>query len=164
MIHKRVDQVLAEAFPHLSRSRIQSLISRSKIEFLTSKKIWVPVGKPGEKVDPSLFTLDRLRILPDEELEFVSRGGVKLNFALEHFPVPSLEGVVALDIGLSTGGFSDCLLKRGVAKILGVDVGKEQLHPSLRTDTRLVWHDKVNCRYPIPDSILSTFFQNRPWF
>ncbi len=78
---------------------------------------------------------------------FVSRGGVKLNHALEAFGV-SADGAVALDIGASTGGFTHCLLTRGARLVYALDVGRGQLDTSLRSDPRVVVMERVNARYP----------------
>src|SRR5204863_4426345 len=78
-------------------------------------------------------------------LKYVSRGGLKLESALQHLKInPS--GWRCLDIGLSTGGFADCLLQAGAAQILGVDVGHGQLHPNLQQDPRLTSLEKVNAK------------------
>jgi 23S rRNA (cytidine1920-2'-O)/16S rRNA (cytidine1409-2'-O)-methyltransferase len=91
-------------------------------------------------------------VMPDTALEvrgqphpYVSRGGLKLERALEHFAIP-VEGRVALDVGSSTGGFTDCLLQRGAAKVYAVDVGTNQLAWKLRSDPRVVSMEKTNMR------------------
>jgi 23S rRNA (cytidine1920-2'-O)/16S rRNA (cytidine1409-2'-O)-methyltransferase len=76
---------------------------------------------------------------------YVSRGGLKLEKALDHFAVP-VAGRVALDVGASTGGFTDCLLQRGAAKVYAIDVGTNQLAWKLRSDTRVVSMEKTNIR------------------
>src|SRR5678815_2951948 len=76
---------------------------------------------------------------------YVSRGGLKLEKALDHFAIP-VEGRIALDVGASTGGFTDCLLQRGVAKVYAVDVGHGQLSQKLRTDARVIVMEKTNAR------------------
>jgi 23S rRNA (cytidine1920-2'-O)/16S rRNA (cytidine1409-2'-O)-methyltransferase len=78
--------------------------------------------------------------------QFVGRGGEKLNAALDRYPV-DLHGAVCLDIGASTGGFTDCLLKRGAARVHAIDVGYGQLDWKLRQDSRVVVHERVNARY-----------------
>ena len=77
---------------------------------------------------------------------FVGRGGLKLEGALDHFQVP-VSGLTALDIGASTGGFTDCLLQRGAAKIYAIDVGHGQLAWKIRNDPRVVVREKLNARY-----------------
>ena len=90
-------------------------------------------------------------VLPDEEMavragrRFVGRGGLKLEGALDHFPI-DVRGKVALDVGASTGGFTDCLLQRGAAKVYAVDVGRNQLAWSIRNHPRVVVLEQVNAR------------------
>lgn len=83
---------------------------------------------------------------------FVSRGGEKLDAALERFAV-SVEDAVALDAGASTGGFTDCLLQRGAARVAAVDVGHGQLHPGLRADVRVLVLERTNVRHLRPDDL-----------
>ena len=80
---------------------------------------------------------------------FVSRGGIKLDYALDHFQL-DVSARVAADIGASTGGFTDCLLKRGARRVYAIDVGYGQLDYRLRQDKRVVVMERVNARYPIP--------------
>src|SRR6059058_5279807 len=89
----------------------------------------------------------------DAELEvrgqphpYVSRGGLKLEKALDHFAIP-VAGRIALDVGASTGGFTDCLLQRGAAKVHAVDVGAGQIDWKLRCDPRVILHERLNARY-----------------
>lgn len=95
--------------------------------------------KPSDAVKPE----DQLEVVAREK--FVSRGGYKLEHALEHFQLV-VEGAVAIDLGASTGGFTDCLLQRGVARVYAVDVGRGQLDWSLRRDPRVVVMDQTNAR------------------
>lgn len=83
---------------------------------------------------------------------FVSRGGDKLDAALEAFGL-SVEGLVCLDVGASTGGFTDCLLQRGAARVYAVDTGKGQFHWKLRNDPRVALLENTNARYLTPDSL-----------
>jgi len=99
---------------------------------------------------------DRWRVEADAEFAYVSRAGAKLAGALEHFHV-EVRDKICLDVGLSTGGFADCLLKRGARWVLGVDVGTEQLHPSLRENPQLFAFDKINAREPLPSAVLTGF-------
>ncbi|KAF4529920.1 hypothetical protein B566_EDAN018236 [Ephemera danica] len=99
----------------------------------------VPVAKPGQGfATGTLFTLRSIS-------PYVSRGAYKLLTALEGFAL-DVTGLVALDAGASTGGFTDCLLQRGAAKVYAVDVGKAQLHERLRADPRVISHEGVNIR------------------
>jgi 23S rRNA (cytidine1920-2'-O)/16S rRNA (cytidine1409-2'-O)-methyltransferase len=90
-------------------------------------------------------------VSPDEAIEvlvakrFVSRGGEKLEHALEHFNV-SVDGRSVLDAGVSTGGFTDCVLQRGAARVFAVDVGRNQLHERMKSHPRVTWQDGVNVR------------------
>jgi 23S rRNA (cytidine1920-2'-O)/16S rRNA (cytidine1409-2'-O)-methyltransferase len=99
--------------------------------------------KPSEKVKPP----DHLELATPQK--FVSRGGFKLEHALEHFHA-DVAGQVAIDVGASTGGFTDCLLQRGAAKVYAVDVGHGQLAWSLRRDPRVVVLEKTNARELTP--------------
>jgi 23S rRNA (cytidine1920-2'-O)/16S rRNA (cytidine1409-2'-O)-methyltransferase len=87
---------------------------------------------------------------------YVGRGGIKLEGALDHFLIPA-QGVTALDLGASTGGFTDCLLQRGAAKVYAIDVGHGQLAWKIRTDPRVVVREKLNARYlsreDVPETI-----------
>lgn len=88
---------------------------------------------------------DEWLIQPDAEFKYVSRSGLKLEGALEYFK-KSVKGLVCLDIGLSTGGFSECLLAHGAHEVYGVDVGQDQLHHRLRQNPKLHAFDKINAR------------------
>ena len=85
-------------------------------------------------------------------LPYVSRGGLKLEKAMTHFGV-SLEGKVCLDVGASTGGFTDCMLQNGAKRVYAIDVGHGQLDWKLRNDPRVVCMEKTNIRYVVPDDI-----------
>ena len=95
--------------------------------------------KPSDTVRPG----DRLSLLAPEK--FVSRGGLKLEHALDHFKI-NVEGQTAIDLGASTGGFTDCLLQRGAARVYAVDVGQGQLAWKLRRDARVAVMEKTNAR------------------
>jgi len=107
----------------------------------------VRADKPGRLVSPISQVLVRKAYPP-----FVSRGGVKLEAALNAFPV-DVENRVMLDVGASTGGFTDCLLQRGARKVIAVDVGYGQLHWKLRRDPRVVMLEKTNVRRLEPGSL-----------
>ena len=97
--------------------------------------------KPGTQVPSSA------QIVVDTGPQYVSRGGAKLDGALDHFRL-DVHGAVALDVGASTGGFTDCLLQRGAARVYALDVGRGQLHHRLRTDPRVVVMERVNAHHP----------------
>jgi len=85
-----------------------------------------------------------------EDMRYVSRGGLKLEAAIEHFKI-DIAGMRCLDVGASTGGFTDCLLQHGASKVVALDVGKGQLHEKLRQDSRVEILDGVNAREITPD-------------
>lgn len=159
MNEKRLDQLILELFPELTRSKIQSLIKKSKIHYYKSGE-WKPVSKPGEKLEPSIWNRDSFKILEDDELYYVSRGALKIKGAVDLFKLDP-RGLWILDVGLSTGGFSDFLLQSGAGKILGIDVGQDQLHEKLRHEPRLVFQDKVNIKNGLPSELMNNFFMNR---
>src|SRR5260370_19426235 len=101
----------------------------------------------GQKIDKAGHSVSidsKIDVL--ESPKFVGRGGLNLEAALDHFRIQTA-GKVCLDIGSSTGGFTDCLLQRGAARIYAIDVGTAQLDWKLRTDPRVVVHEQVNARY-----------------
>ena|SRR5688572_1439250 len=100
-------------------------------------------GQRAQKASDTIRDDDAVSI--DAPEKFVSRGGHKLEHALEHFHI-SVEGITAVDLGASTGGFTDCLLQRGAAKVYAVDVGHGQLAWKLRQDLRVVVMEKTNAR------------------
>ncbi len=121
-----------------SQAKAQALIMAGKV--VVAGK---PVIKPGTLVNKEA-AITILKPPP-----FVSRGGVKLDYALNHFQLDVSDKVVT-DIGASTGGFTDCLLKRGASRVYAIDVGYGQLDYRLRQDSRVVVMERVNARYPIP--------------
>jgi 23S rRNA (cytidine1920-2'-O)/16S rRNA (cytidine1409-2'-O)-methyltransferase len=127
-----VEKGLAE-----SRAKAQSLIMAGEV--MVGGKA---VIKPGTPVDEGA-AITILKPPP-----FVSRGGIKLDYALEYFQLDVSSKVVA-DAGASTGGFTDCLLKRGAKRVYAIDVGYGQLDYRLRCDPRVVVMERVNARYPI---------------
>jgi len=106
--------------------------------------------KPARKVSPA----DVLEV-DDEGRDFVSRGGVKLEHAMQAFGL-SCDGLVCADIGASTGGFTDCLLRHGAAKVYAIDVGRDQLDPRLRADPRVVSLEETNVRDVTPETLGAT--------
>jgi 23S rRNA (cytidine1920-2'-O)/16S rRNA (cytidine1409-2'-O)-methyltransferase len=119
-----------------SRSKAQALILAGEVIAGDHR-----VDKPGQLLDSEAA----LRLRSGEGLRYVSRGGFKLERALDHFAL-SPAGLVCCDLGASTGGFTDVLLQRGAARVHAVDVGYGQLHPRLRSDPRVVVHERVNAR------------------
>jgi 23S rRNA (cytidine1920-2'-O)/16S rRNA (cytidine1409-2'-O)-methyltransferase len=100
-------------------------------------------------IKPGTLVAEEVAITIVEPPPFVSRGGIKLDYALERFQL-DVSAKVAADIGASTGGFTDCLLKRGASRVYAIDVGHGQLDYRLRHDPRVVVMEGVNARYPIP--------------
>jgi 23S rRNA (cytidine1920-2'-O)/16S rRNA (cytidine1409-2'-O)-methyltransferase len=131
----RADLALIEQGLAPSRARAQALILAGEV--LAGDR---PVEKAGELVDVAAEL--RLRSAP---MPYVSRGGIKLAHALDVFGVDP-RGLVALDVGASTGGFTDCLLQRGAVRVHCVDVGHGQLDWKLASDQRVRVHDRVNVR------------------
>lgn len=138
MAKERADRLLVDRGLVSSRERARALIMAGEVVIGDHK-----VDKPGQLVDVSL----EIRI--KEDIPFVSRGGLKLQKALDHFAI-DVTGLVAIDVGASTGGFTDCLLQRGAVKVFAVDVGYGQLAWKLRQDERVVSLEKTNIRYLEP--------------
>ena len=136
-----VDKGLAE-----SRTRAQALILAGQVVVDDQR-----VDKPGTRVP-----VDAMVRLKGEGLKFVSRGGLKLEAALNHFHL-DVTGAICADIGASTGGFTDCLLQRGAVKVHAIDVGYGQLHEKLRVDPRVISRERVNARHltdeDLPESV-----------
>lgn len=136
----RADRLLVERGLAESREQAQALIMAGAVYSPAG-----PVSKSGA------FLPDATPLEVRERLPYVGRGGFKLAHALDVWAVPhsiGLDGVVALDVGASTGGFTDCLLQNGAARVYAVDVGYGQLHYRLRRDSRVICMEKTNARYP----------------
>src|SRR3954468_10934337 len=136
MAKTRADQLLVDRGLAESRSRAQALILAGLV-FSGERKI----DKAGQPLAADAPLSVRGRDHP-----YVSRGGIKLAHALDHFGW-DVTGAAALDVGASTGGFTDVLLRRGAAKVFAVDVGTNQLAWSLRQDPRVAAHEQTNARY-----------------
>jgi 23S rRNA (cytidine1920-2'-O)/16S rRNA (cytidine1409-2'-O)-methyltransferase len=137
----RADRLLTDRGLVLSRERARALIMAGQVIIGDHK-----VEKAGQLVDDSL----EVRIKND--LPFVSRGGLKLEKALEEFKI-DVDGLTVMDVGASTGGFTDCLLQRGAATVFAVDVGYGQLAWKLQQDLRVVSFEKTNIRYLEPETL-----------
>ncbi len=132
---KRLDVLMTERGLAESRQKAQALILAGA------------VSVDGRRVDkPGAAVADGAEIAVKRSLAYVSRGGLKLEKALKLFPI-GLAGSVCADIGASTGGFTDCMLQRGAAKVYAVDVGYGQLAWKLRTDERVICLERTNARY-----------------
>jgi 23S rRNA (cytidine1920-2'-O)/16S rRNA (cytidine1409-2'-O)-methyltransferase len=130
----RLDKILQDRFPSLTRNKIQDLIKRGMVK-VNGKTI----TKPGITINIA----DDIDLHDDQK--YVSRAGVKLEAALDFYAV-DLHGKICLDGGISTGGFSDCLIRRGVKHVYGVDVGQGQLHPVLKNNPHLTLIEKTNLK------------------
>jgi 23S rRNA (cytidine1920-2'-O)/16S rRNA (cytidine1409-2'-O)-methyltransferase len=138
----RLDKLLVDRGLVPSRERAQALILAGKVEVNGQK-----VSKAGQKVAEE----SDVRLLSDD-LPFVSRGGIKLQHAISHFQL-DLANTVAMDVGASTGGFTDCLLQHGARRVYAVDVGYGQLAWKLRQDSRVIVLERQNIRYLPADLI-----------
>ena len=136
----RADQLLLDRGLAASRSQAQRLIA-SGVEWRLGTKPWQRVTKNGDELPLPC----ELRLLDNAEARYVSRGGLKLEGALLSSGL-SPQGWRCLDVGQSTGGFTDCLLQQGAAQVVGLDVGHGQLHPRLREDARVVCVERINAR------------------
>lgn len=142
----RLDQVLVERGLSESREKAKRAIMAGQVQINQQA-----AHKSSQSVKPT----DQITLLLGEQ--FVSRGGVKLEYALTYFQL-NVAGLTALDLGAATGGFTDCLLQRGATKVFAVDVGRGQLAWKLRQDGRVVVMEKTNAReltaerFPLPFS------------
>ncbi len=139
---ERLDSVLVARGLVQSRERAKALIAEGKVLVDHEK-----VDKPGTAIHAGAEIE-----LTGQDLAYVSRGGLKLEGALEAFGVDPA-GLVVMDVGASTGGFTDCVLQRGAKKVYAVDVGYGQLAWSLRTDPRVVNLERTNVRYLAREAI-----------
>jgi 23S rRNA (cytidine1920-2'-O)/16S rRNA (cytidine1409-2'-O)-methyltransferase len=141
-VRSRLDKLLVERGLVPSRVRAQALILAGRVLVNEQK-----VEKAGADVESDAA----IRILGDD-LPFVSRGGLKLARALEYWRI-DVQGQTCMDIGASTGGFTDCLLQNGAAKVIAVDTGYGQMDARLRGDSRVQLLEKTNARYLTPEQI-----------
>lgn len=146
MKKERLDVLLVQHGLAESRTKAQALILAGLVVVGEQR-----VDKPGTRVPVEA----ELRLKGDG-LRYVSRGGLKLEAALRHFEL-DVAGLVCADIGASTGGFTDCLLQRGAARVHAIDVGYGQLHERLRRDARVISRERVNARHltaaDLPESV-----------
>jgi 23S rRNA (cytidine1920-2'-O)/16S rRNA (cytidine1409-2'-O)-methyltransferase len=131
----RLDELLVARGLAESRAQAKALIMTGRV-----RRGMERLDKPGKE-----FAGD-IELTVDQPPRFVSRGGEKLQAALEHFRL-DVRGAHVLDVGASTGGFTDCVLQAGAADVVCVDVGRAQLHAKLRNDTRVTNLEKVNARF-----------------
>ncbi len=134
----RLDQRVLMVLPDYSRQHIQSLIMQGKVRY--NGVIMLKAGSP--------VPIDAVITVDTSEEKFVSRAGHKLEHALQTFSI-DVTGLIALDAGLSTGGFTDCLLQHGANKVYGVDVGYGQVHEKIRRDQRVCVMERTNLRHGV---------------
>lgn len=138
----RIDCLLVNKGLVDSRKKAQAIIMAGKVLADDQR-----ITKPGQQVLPNTSIR-----LTDNTPKYVSRAGIKLEAALAHFSI-KVAGNICLDVGASTGGFTDCLLQHGAHKVHSIDVGKGQLHWNLRRDSRVVIYEGLNARYLTQDTI-----------
>ena len=132
---KRIDQLIVELGLADSRQKAQALILAGEVTVN---------GQRADKAGQTVAADSTVAI--GQAAAFVGRGGLKMQAAIEHFHI-DVKGKVCLDVGSSTGGFTDCLLQNGAARVHAVDVGTNQLDWKLRSDSRVVVHEQLNARY-----------------
>src|SRR5712675_1281730 len=132
----RIDKLLVERGLVPSRERAQAMVLSGRV-LVNEQKI----EKAGANVDPAAA----IRLLGDD-LKYVGRGGLKLEAALHDWKI-GLTGRTCMDVGASTGGFTDCMLQHGAAEVIAVDTGYGQIHARLRSDLRVKLLEKTNARY-----------------
>ena len=137
----RADQLLVQQGLAQTRSQAQRLIAAGVCWRLPGAPAWQTVRKTGEDVPE----IAEWQLRDTAETRYVSRGGLKLEGALQALGL-NVAGWRCLDVGQSTGGFTDCLLQQGAAHVTGVDVGQGQIHPRLRQDGRVTVLEKINAR------------------
>jgi 23S rRNA (cytidine1920-2'-O)/16S rRNA (cytidine1409-2'-O)-methyltransferase len=145
MMKLRLDKLLVERGLAPSRERAQALILAGKV-LVDEQKI--------EKAGASVSSVATIRLL-GEDLKYVSRGGVKLEKALEHWSI-DVAGKTCLDVGASTGGFTDCLLQHGAARVIAVDTGYGQMDLKIRQDPRVGLLEKTNARFLTREQLVHT--------
>lgn len=132
----RLDARLGILYPNYSRTQLQSFIVQGKV---------LVNGQPERKSGTAVSDADEI-VITAEPPRYVCRGGLKLEGALEVFDL-DVTGLTVLDAGISTGGFTDCLLQHGAKKVYGIDVGYGQVHEKIRTDPRVVVIERTNLRH-----------------
>ena len=138
---QRIDQVLVTRGLAPTRSAAQRLIQANAVWISNNDESPALVTKAGLFIEPHV----NITVSDDAELRYVSRAGLKLEGALQVFAVP-VTGRVCLDVGQSTGGFTDCLMRRGAKAVIGVDVGHSQLHEALQGNSNIECFEHLNIR------------------
>ena len=147
--HMRIDKLLVDRGLAESRTKAQALVMAGVV--LANEQ---RVNKPSDTVASNAQL--RLKGGDDPTSRYVGRGGVKLETALRDFQL-SVEGLTCLDVGASTGGFTDCLLQHGARHVIALDVGHNQIDYRLRTDSRVEVREGVNARYLQPNDFNARF-------
>ena len=143
MKRERIDKLLVERGLAESRTRAQAMVMAGVVLVNEQR-----VEKPSEQIAPD--SQIRIKRAEDPTSRYVGRGGLKLEAALREFQIDP-RGLVCLDVGASTGGFTDCLLQNGAAKVFAIDVGHNQIDWRLRNDPRVEVREGVNARYLDPN-------------
>jgi 23S rRNA (cytidine1920-2'-O)/16S rRNA (cytidine1409-2'-O)-methyltransferase len=149
MKRERIDKLLVARGLAPTRTRAQALVMAGVVLVNEQR-----VEKPSETFAPDAAI--RVRGADDKGARYVGRGGLKLAAALDAFQL-DVNGFVCLDVGASTGGFTDCLLQHGARRVVALDVGHNQLDYRLRTDPRVDAREKINARYLQPGDFAETF-------
>lgn len=136
----RLDSLLVLKNLAASRTQAQKMIAAGQVEIHNTGQ-WITAIKPSQKFAENT----ELKVTPGDEQKYVSRAGLKLEGALKASQL-DITGYTALDIGQSTGGFTDCLLAHGARQVVGIDVGHDQLAPRLKQDERVVCLEGINAR------------------
>ena len=144
----RADVFLVESGHAATRSQAQRLIAAGVQWRLAPTLPWNAVAKNGDDIPAGA----EVQLLDAAEAKYLSRGGLKLEGALAAAGV-RVDGLHCLDVGQSTGGFTDCLLQHGAAQVVGVDVGQGQLHERLRADVRVIGVEGLNARHMTPEAL-----------
>src|ERR1041385_1247811 len=147
MPRERIDKLLVDRGLADSRTKAQALVMAGAV--LVDEQL---VRKSSEVFSPQA----QIRIKEEATSRYVSRGGLKLEAALRHFEI-DVSGFVCLDVGASTGGFTDCLLQHGALRVVAVDVGHNQLDWPLRNDRRVEVREGMNARHLAPDDFAEKF-------
>jgi 23S rRNA (cytidine1920-2'-O)/16S rRNA (cytidine1409-2'-O)-methyltransferase len=147
----RIDLLLTEQGLAKSRSQAQNFISQGRVSYEQNQQ-WISVTKPSLKLPDDT----RIKVSIDETDKYVSRGALKLEGALTHTKL-NITGFHVLDIGQSTGGFSDCVIQNGAAKVVGIEVGHGQLDFRLRENPNIVCLEGINARHLSIDDLHGHF-------
>ncbi len=142
MVRRRLDTELVRRGFTESRARAQQVIAQRRVTVS---------GAPADKAARLVDAAEPIEVAGDPP-EFVSRGGHKLSAALDRFAL-DCNGLRVIDAGSSTGGFTDCVLSRGAASVVAIDVGRNQLHERIRADSRVEVHEQTNIRHVHPSDV-----------